>query len=75
VRISPRFAAIAAAPFALLCLGVAVHGFLSLGDIQDPQQIDDARGFIGFWLFLFVVAVASGVGGWWLMKTQEDTDA
>jgi hypothetical protein len=71
MQISPRFAVIAAAPFALFCAGFALNGFLSLGDIADPQEMDAARGFIGFWLFLAAIAVASGAGCWWLMKEQK----
>ena len=71
MHISPKFAAFAAAPFALLCLGVALYGFVSMGELTDPEQIADARGYIGFWLFLAVIAVASGVLSWWLMSAQQ----
>lgn len=71
MNISPKFAAFAAAPFTLLCLGVALHGYLQLGDIADPQQLADAQGFIGFWLFLGLVSVLCGAGCWWLMRAQQ----
>jgi heme/copper-type cytochrome/quinol oxidase subunit 4 len=71
MNISPKFAAFAAAPFALICLGVAVNGFLSMGELTDPEQVADARGYIGFWLFLAVIAVVSGVLSWWLMSAQQ----
>ncbi len=71
MHISPKFAAIAAAPFALFCLGFAVHGFLSTGEITDPQQIADARGYALFWLFLGALAIVSGVLSWWLMREQQ----
>jgi len=71
MHISPKFAAFAAAPFALICLGVALNGFLSMGEITDPEQVADARGYIGFWLFLAVIAVVSGVLSWWLMSMQQ----
>jgi hypothetical protein len=74
VNISPKFAALAAAPFALVCLGFAINGFLSLGEITDPQQMSDARGYIGFWLFLFVVALVSGAVSWWAMSTQKERE-
>jgi len=74
VHVSPKFAALAAAPFALVCLGVALHGFLSLGDIADPQQMEDARGFALFWLFLAGIAVASGVLSWRIMSAQQRKD-
>ena len=70
MNISPRFAAFAAAPFAIICLGFAINGFLSLGEITDPEQLSDARGYIGFWMFLAVVAIVSGALSWWLMGTQ-----
>ena len=72
LHISPKFAALAAAPFALLCLGVAVYGFVSMGELTDPEQIADARGYIGFWLFLAVIAVICGVLSWWLMSAQQN---
>jgi len=71
MHISPKFAAFAAAPFALICFGVALNGFLSMGELTDPEQIADARGYIGFWLFLAVIAVISGVLSWWLMSAQQ----
>ncbi len=71
MHISPKFAAIAAAPFALFCLGFAVHGFLSTGEITDPQQIADARGYALFWLFLAALAIVSGALSWWLMREQQ----
>jgi len=74
MNISPRFAAFAAAPFALICLGFAVNGFLSLGEITDPEQIADARGYIGFWMFLAVIAIVSGALSWWLMSTQQQNE-
>jgi hypothetical protein len=72
MHISPKFALIAAAPFALFCLGFAVNGFLSLGEISDPEQLADARGYAWFWMFLATVAVASGAVSWWLMRTQQE---
>ena len=35
---------IMAAIFALICLGVAINGFISLADIADPAQLSDAKG-------------------------------
>jgi hypothetical protein len=75
MQISPKFAAFAAAPFTLLCLGVAVNGMFSLGEITEEAQLSAARGFIGFWLFLALISVASGAGCWWLMKRQQAQDA
>lgn len=69
--ISPKFAAFAAAPFTLLCLGVAGHSYFSLGDVADPEQVSNTYGFIGFWLFLALISVLSGAGCWWLMTDQQ----
>ena len=74
MNISPKFAALAAAPFALICLGFAVNGFLSMGELTDPEQISDARGYIGFWMFLAVIAIVSGALSWWLMSTQKSDE-
>jgi hypothetical protein len=71
MNISPKFALIAAAPFALFCMGFAVYGFVSMAELTDPEQVSAARGYIGFWLFLAVIAVASGVLSWWLMGAQQ----
>ena len=64
-----------AAIFAVICLGVAVTGFTSLGDIADPAQAADARGFAWFWTFLACVAIALGLLSWWAARTQKDDDA
>ena len=37
-----------AAIFAALCIGVAINGFAFLGEITDPGQADDAKGFAWF---------------------------
>jgi hypothetical protein len=72
MHISPKFAALAAAPFAIFCLGFAINGFLSLGEITDPEQLADAKGYAWFWMFLAVIAIVSGALSWWLMSTQKD---
>jgi len=61
-----------AAIFAIICLGVAITGFNSLGDIADPTQLADAKGFAWFWTFLASVAAAFGLMGWWVARTQAD---
>ena len=72
MHISPKLAALAAAPFALICLGFAINGFLSLGEITDPAQLADAKGYAWFWMFLAMIAVISGAVAWWLMSTQKN---
>ena len=48
---------VAATIFTAICLGVAITGFTSLGDITDPTEVADARGFAWFWTFLACVAI------------------
>jgi hypothetical protein len=63
-----------AAVFAVICLGVAIKGFTSLGDIADPAQAADARGFAWFWTFLAGVAIVCGLLSWWLTRTQGEDE-
>lgn len=72
MHISPKWAALAAAPFALICLGFAINGFLSLGEITEAEQLADAKGYIWFWMFLASIAIISGVLSWWLMSNQKN---
>jgi hypothetical protein len=65
---------IMAAVFAIVCLGFAVTGFLSLGDIADPTQSSDARGFALFWTFLAGVAIGLGALAWWIARTESKRD-
>jgi hypothetical protein len=67
---------VAAAIFAVLCLGVAITGFTSLGNITDPTEAADARGFAWFWAFLASVAIALALLAWWAARNhKEDEDA
>jgi hypothetical protein len=67
---------VAAAIFAVICLGVAITGFASLGDITDPRQVADAKGFAMFWAFLASVAIGLAVLAWWVARNhKEDEDA
>jgi len=67
---------VVAAIFAVLCLSVAITGFTSLGNIADPTEAADARGFAWFWAFLASVAIGLAVLAWWLARThKEDEDA
>ena len=60
-----------AAIFAVLCLGVAITGFTSLGNITDPEQLADAKGFAWFWTFLASVAVGFGLLALWFTRGQK----
>jgi len=67
-------AMIMAAVFAAVSLSVAVSGFIGVGDITDPTQASDARGFAWFWTFLGTIAVGLGSLAWWLERSQRDAD-
>jgi hypothetical protein len=65
-----------AAMFAGICLAVAITGFTSLGDITDPTDAADAKGFAWFWTFLASVAIGLGLLAWWVARNhKEDEDA
>jgi hypothetical protein len=67
---------VAAAIFAAICLGVAVTGFTSLGELTDPREVADAKGFVMFWAFLASVAIGLGSLAWWVARNhKEDEDA
>ena len=66
MTISAKLTALFSVVFAAVCLGFAITGFSSLGDIADPQQASDARGFAWFWSFLAGVAVVFGLLSWWM---------
>ena len=70
MNISLRMAMMMSAIFGALSLGFAVYGFVSLGDITDPTQASDARGFVWFWTFLASIAIGLGVLAWWIERTQ-----
>ena len=60
--------------FALIAFGVAITGYSAIGEMTDPIQIADARGFAMFWAFLGVIAVVMGALSWWIVRTQSDGD-
>ena len=72
MKISARAATIFAVIFALGCFAVALTGFTSLGEIADPVQRGDAKGFAWFWVFLGTVGVVFGVLSWWIAGTTND---
>jgi hypothetical protein len=74
MTISAKLAALFSIVFAAVCLGFAITGFSSLGDIADPQQASDARGFAWFWSFLAGVAVVFGLLSWWMAHPKRDSD-
>ena len=54
--------------FAIACLAVAVTGFNSLGEIADPVQQADARGFAWFWMFLAAICAGLSALAWWMVR-------
>ena len=75
MKITAKMSVIVAAIFAAVCFGVAITGFSSLGDLADPVQQADARGFAWFWTFLGSVGVVFGALGIWIVKTHREEDA
>jgi len=63
-----------AAIFAVVCFGVAITGFSSIGEMADPVQRADAKGFAWFWAFLGVVGVVFGALSIWIIRTQKTDD-
>ena len=71
MKISAQITLWAGIVFALVCFGVAIKGFSSLGEITDAKVLADAKGFAFFWTFLGVIgAVFAGVS-WWIIKTDK----
>jgi hypothetical protein len=70
VNISASLVPIPAAIFAAICLGFALTGFSSLGEVVDPVEHSNAIGYACFWTFLALVAAGFGVLAWWLVRTQ-----
>ena len=68
MRISLQATLVGSVIFAIVCLGVAVEGFTSLGDIVDETQAADARGYAWFWMFLFFVCAITGTAAYWLIR-------
>ena len=74
MKISAQMTIVMAAIFALVCFGVAISGLNAIGEMTDPVQIADARGFAMFWAFLGFIAVIMGAVSWWIVRTQKKGD-
>lgn len=72
MKLSLRATMIVAAIFAAICLGVAITGFTSLGNLTDPAALSDAKGFAWFWTFLGGIAIAFGLLAWWVSRRQDE---
>ena len=70
MNVSLRMAVMMSAVFGALSIAYAVYGFVSLGDIADPVQASDARGFVWFWAFLGSIAIGLGLLAWWIERAQ-----
>jgi hypothetical protein len=70
LNISLRMTMMMSAVFGTLGVAFAVYGFISLGDITDPTQASDARGFVWFWAFLASIAIGLGLLAWWIERTE-----
>jgi hypothetical protein len=55
----------------VICFGVALEGFMSIGTLEDAVRAD-ALGFAWFWTFLGAVAVLFGAVGVWLVRTEKE---
>ena len=71
MQITVKIAIYGAIVFALVCLGVAINGFVQTGDLTDPKLVSDGRGFAFFWLFLAAVCAAIAAATWWISRTPE----
>jgi len=61
---------VAAVIFAALCLGYALYGWYSLGDMPMGPERDDAWGFVGFWAFMGAVGVVSAFISWRMLRSK-----
>ncbi len=74
LKISAKMSMYMSAVFAVVCFGVALKGFSSLGEISDPQQLSDARGFAGFWAFLGAIGVLFALLSRWMHRTAREDE-
>jgi hypothetical protein len=74
MKISAKVATFFSAIFAVMCFGVALTGFTSLGEISDPVQLSDAKGFAWFWAFLASVGVVFGAVSWRIARNASESD-
>ena len=72
MKLSLRMTVVAGLIFAAVCLSVAITGFVSMGEIQDPVQLSDAKGFAWFWAFLGGVALLFAALAQWMARTQKE---
>jgi hypothetical protein len=71
LKLSVRTTVVLAAIFALVCFGVALSELNALGEITDPAQKADAKGFAMFWAFLGLVAAGAAALSSCMMRTPK----
>ena len=71
MKISAQLTIVIAAFFAIICYGIAISGFISIGEMTDPAQVTDSKGFAWFWVFLGSVAVVLGAVSLWIVRTPD----
>ena len=72
MRISVQLSVVIAAIFAVVCVSVAVTGFLSLDGMEDPVRRADSVGSAWFWTFLAAIATPFGGIGVWMVRTHKE---
>ena len=68
MKISAGIAMWMCAVFALVCIGFAFSGIFALSSITDVTERELSSGYIGFWIFLGVVALVFGVLSWMIKE-------
>ena len=71
MKITAQFALWSSAVFALICLGIGLHGLSTLDAMADQAVRSDVRGFALFWIFLGGVAVLCGIAPWWIIRREK----
>jgi hypothetical protein len=71
MKLSLQMTMAMALAFAALCLGYAIYGMFELADMADGPAYDDARGFIGFWMFMGAIALASAFAAWRMSRRSD----
>jgi hypothetical protein len=72
LKVSAQMSIVIAAIFAVICYGVAITGFSAIGEMTDPAQVADAKGFAGFWAFLGTIGVLLGAVSVWIVRTSKE---
>lgn len=75
MKISAQMALVVSVIFALACFGVAIKGFMAIGDMTDAKQAADSWGFAWFWAFLGAIGAIFGGVSWWMVRTHKDEES